>query len=189
MGALTRATREELGELSKSDPEWWADVFSDIASGCSLKEICEARGWAFGETWRTITENDELRGRYDNALRGRAEYVHEECIPIADGSKDAKLMVQERRKSAAVWNRERFGERVDHIGVMLDPLSEMLREISERRLAQMRAGFNGIANGTNNGMPEQVVTEVPGAVTPVPALAESASLARVVVEDDAEFRI
>ena len=33
MGALMRATREEMVELMRGDPSWWGDVLGDVAQG------------------------------------------------------------------------------------------------------------------------------------------------------------
>ena len=49
-----------------------------------------------------------------------------------------KLQTDVRLKVAGKLDKRVWGEKSDLIGVMLDPLSEMLREISERRLKAMR---------------------------------------------------
>ena len=108
-----RATRQELEEQGKGDVDFWPGVFSRIAGGGTLREICEERGWAYGEVWRTITASEELRGWYEGAKKAKAEYVHDECIPLADESKDFKLRLDERRRSLKVWDRGVHGDKVD----------------------------------------------------------------------------
>ena len=83
------------------------------------------------------------------ALEAKANDLGWETIEIADGEGDAqdkKVRVETRFRLAGKVDRARWGEKVDHIGVMLDPLSEMLREISERRLAAMRSGNEVVIN-------------------------------------------
>lgn len=115
MGALVRATRAELAEEVKGG-EFWENTFAEIAGGRTLKEVCEGRGWAYGEVWRTIqgdTKAGGLRESYEVAKKAKAEWVHDGCIPLADESGDYKLRLDERRKSLKVWDREVHGEKMD----------------------------------------------------------------------------
>ena len=94
---------------------WWEDVRARLTDGGTLKDLCEENYWGYGAVWGWINAEGGRRREYDVALEGKAERAHDECIPIADGAEEnkaaiskAKLRVDERRKSATVWNRNRF---------------------------------------------------------------------------------
>ena len=141
MGAIARATVDEVEELVGGDPAWWSDFLSrvvEVGPKVAMDEACRLRGWALSALWGWVMGDDGRKRDFQesqNLCVGRMAW---ETVGIADASEDAKLRVDTRFRIAGKVDRERWGEKVDHIGVMLDPFSEMLREISQRRLAAMR---------------------------------------------------
>ncbi len=115
---MRRATREELAQ-SALDPDWWPDLLARLGDGGTLEQVCAEHVWSYGALWQWINAKDApgRREEYDVALQGKAERVHDQCIPIADravdrfGVPDYRMQAAERRESAAVWNAPRYGER------------------------------------------------------------------------------
>ena len=137
-----RMTREELEELN-ADPEWWGRALDDVRECGGPRELVEGNGWSYGAFIGWVRGDEERSGQYDGALRDYGHRAVMETIPIADGATlegvgVARERIKARQWVAGKWDRGRYGEKVDHIGVVLDPLSEMLRGISERRLAAMK---------------------------------------------------
>lgn len=145
MGALMRATRMEVEELAAGDPHWWPGLCAAVAEGGLKAALAEkdSRGWSWGALWRWIVEDADRYGEYTHALQAFTQLKSHERLDIVDAATPedvqvAKLRSETRRDFAAKVDRERWGEKVDYIGVALDPLSEMLKEISERKMAALK---------------------------------------------------
>ena len=145
MGALTRATRNELAENVAGDAAWWEDRFAEIGGGKSLKEICAERGWAYGEVYRTIRADEGLSAAYDAAKRGQAELLVDGAVgdvmavTTADEVPVGKLKADVALRVAGKWDRDRYGEKVEvRGGLLVGTVSDALRAISERKQAALR---------------------------------------------------
>ncbi len=91
-----------------------------------------------------VAENDEVSKAYEQALRLAAEVWAEETVERVDEADPEKVAHAKHRtdvrlKLAGKLHRERYGEQVQH-NVTVDAFGEMLRRVSERKLAAMRAG-------------------------------------------------
>ena len=89
-----------------------------------------------------VAGNEEAGKAYEGALRMAADDMAQETVEIADDADPenvahAKHRTEVRLKLAGKLYRGRYGEQVQH-NVTVDPFTEMLRRVSERRLAQMR---------------------------------------------------
>ena len=114
MGALARATRVEIVELVAGDVEWWPLFCGRIAEGgqAALKAERDMRGWSWGALWGWIVADE---GRYRQYMQALEAYVQDkalETVGIADGSGEAKLMVDTRFRLAGKVDRARWGEQV-----------------------------------------------------------------------------
>ena len=159
MGALMRATIVEAGELALHEPGWWREFCGAVAENGweAVRAEKEMRGWAWGGLWAWINEDEGRKGEYREALKAYAQRLALETVRIADESEDADLRVGTRFKLAGKVDREVWGEKVEHT-VGVDPFGEMLRRVSERQLALMRAAQGG----------ERVVSEVAAGAAVVP---------------------
>ena len=141
MGALARATKSEIEELVAGDPQWWIEFCGAVAEGgqAAIKAERELRGWSWGALWGWIVGDVE---RYRDYTRSLEAYVQEralETIGIADKTEDHKLRVDTRFRLAGKVDRVRWGDQVQHT-VVVDSFGEMLKRVSERKLAALRQG-------------------------------------------------
>ncbi len=131
--------------------EWKAEVnvpamlFSRIAEGETLPDICKSQEIPYSLAWRWIATTPALKVQYDSALQAWADRLAQETVGIADaveGSDEAshvtaaKLRVDTRLKIAGKWDRDRYGER-DAGGVKIEiSLGNVAAEIAalEQRL-------------------------------------------------------
>ena len=119
MGALARATKEEIKQLVNGDPEWWVGFCSSIAENGqkAIKEERDLRGWSWRALWSYIVA-DEVRYReYMQALEAYVQGLALETVGIADGADAesvgaAKLQVDTRFKLAGKVDRARWGDKV-----------------------------------------------------------------------------
>ena len=163
MGAIARATFAEVEDLVGGDPEWWNGFCGRVSEGgqAAIKEERELRGWSAGALWQWIVRDDGRYREYQGALEAYVQGLALETISIADGADEeavpkAKLQVETRLRVAGKVDRARWGEKVDHIGVMLDPLSELLREISERKMALLRGDAARVIEASHEIIAEPV---------------------------------
>lgn len=145
MGALMLATKEEVEDLVRRDPAWWSMVLGKVSERGmpALREEAALRSWSWGAVWGWVVGDADRYGELQGALEACANLMGWETKEIADGATPedvavAKLRVDTNFRLAGKVDRGRWGEKVDYIGVALDPLSEMLKEISERKMAQLR---------------------------------------------------
>jgi hypothetical protein len=163
MGALMRATRDEIAILSES-PDWWPGVLDEVRERGGPQQVVNENVWSYGAFIGWVRGDVDRSAQYDEALRDYAHRAVMETIPIADGAtaetaSAAKLRIGARQWAAGKWDRKRYGESADQIGVLLDPLSEMLREISERKIAALRAPAEGrVIEATHTVVSETAAT-------------------------------
>ncbi len=130
-------------ETLNADPGWWSVVLDEVREYGDPRGLVGSHAWSYGAFIGWVRGDERRSGEYDQALRDYGHRAVMETIPIADGATPedvgvAKERIRARQWVAGKWDRGRYGEKVDAIGVNLDPLSELLREISERRQAAMR---------------------------------------------------
>ena len=154
MGALARATELEIEEIVSGDANWWRDVLGKVAlDGLpALREEARLRGWTWDATWSWVCGDDRRQKELRGSLNAKAQLLGwgTEGIAASATPEDVavrKLQVDTAFRLAGKVDRLGWGEKVDHIGIVLDPLSEMLREISERRLAAMRGLTERVTEG------------------------------------------
>lgn len=121
MGALTRATRNEIDELAAGDPSWWPGILGRVAEFgvLALRDEASARGWAWSATWAWVVGDAERFDRFEEALRACALLMGWETMQIADGVNEDKaavakatLRVNTRFKLAGKVDKERWGDKV-----------------------------------------------------------------------------
>lgn len=133
-----------MEELSASDPTWWPGLLGEIAErglNAALAEKAQ-RGWAWGALWRWIQEEPKRASEYQQAIEAYSQLRAHETIGIADGSDDPKLQVDTRFKFAGKVDRGRWGDQVTH-NVVVDSFGDMLRRVSERKLAALKESQGG----------------------------------------------
>ena len=128
-------------------------IVQRVAEGERLKQICRSRGWPYAVVAQWITETEDVAKRYDMALRIAADEMAMSTVEIADEQEEVvkkdgttydpdvgrdKLRVDTRLKLAGKLYQDRYGEKVQHSHT-LDPFSDMLRRVSEKRLASLKA--------------------------------------------------
>lgn len=151
-----RATRSELEALD-ADPSWWSHQLDVIRDQGSPEQLIGESAWSYGAFIGWVRSDESRSAAYDKALRDYGHRVGMAVVPLADGATPetvgvVKLQTDVRLKVAGKLSRERWGEKVDYIGAALDPLSELLREISERRQMAMRGVQSPV---------EKVVEQIP----------------------------
>lgn len=104
-------------EVVKADASVVSVVFQRLCEGETLKGI--AKGWGLPRgpfvEWYMTTHGD----RYDAALRVLADEDARETVEIADGAESEtvgpnKLQIDARKWRAARWDRQRYGDQVQH---------------------------------------------------------------------------
>lgn len=118
-----------------------------------MREERDSRGWSWGALWRWVQEDAKRAGEYQAALEAYAQDLALETVGISDGAVPddvgvAKLRVETRFKLAGKVDRSRWGDQVQH-NVVVDSFGEMLRRVSERKLAALRDAQGGerVVNG------------------------------------------
>lgn len=129
-------------ERDAADPSTVSVIVQRVADGERLKEICRSRGWPYALVAQWVATQEEVAKAYEQALRLAADDLAQETVGIADGADPetvgvAKLQVDTRLKLSGKLYRERYGEQVQH-NVTIDPFSDMLRRVSEKRLASLK---------------------------------------------------
>lgn len=145
MGALMRATVAEVDEIYATDAAWWPGFCGAVAERgqVALREERDLRGWSWGALWRWIQDDPKRAGEYQAALEAYSQDLALETVGIADGAgpeevASAKLRVDTRFRLAGKVDRARWGDEVKHT-MVVDAFGDMLRRVSERKLAELRA--------------------------------------------------
>lgn len=104
----------------KSDVNVPAMLFSRVAEGEALADICKQQEIPYSLVSRWIEETPGLRAEYEIARKSWADRLAQETVRIADAVEGAdeashvtaaKLRVETRLKLAGKLDRERYGER------------------------------------------------------------------------------
>ena len=130
-------------ERDCSDPATVSIIVQRVAEGERLKQICKSRGWPYAVVAQWVAGNEEVNKSYEAALRLAADEMAQSTIEIADSADPetvgvSKLQIDARQKLAGKLYQDRYGEKVQHSHT-LDPFSDMLRRVSEKRLASLKA--------------------------------------------------
>lgn len=117
-------------------------VKAQVASGVTLKTLCEHYVLDYGLLWDWVSAESVRLEQYYLAQRGVSEYYVAETVTIADEGEDVardKLRIDTRLKVASKWNRERYGDADAQLGAGLENLAAVLTRISERKQRAMAA--------------------------------------------------
>ena len=134
-------------------PETLQEIVQRVAEGERLKQVCRSKGWPYSVVAQWMANNEAATKAYEQALRLAADDLALETIEIADEQAAVekengdvydpdvgrdKLRVDTRLKVASRLYRDRYGEQVQH-NVMVDSFGDMLKRVSERKLAAIKA--------------------------------------------------
>jgi hypothetical protein len=157
MGALMRATKREVEELSRGDPEWWPSILAHIADKGNLSEIVAQSNWSWGALWSWIQADETRVAEYDAALKARAQMFAFEAAGDIDAAtmEDVplrKFKVEAKLRIAGKWDRGRYGEssELKHSGTVGMNLMAVLASLPRA--------------GSDTAIAEKVVEEVPAEV-------------------------
>ena len=143
-------------ELDREDPVTRTVLVQRAAEGERLKAICKSRGWPYAVVAQWLVADEDLAREVEAARRIWADDLATETVEIADAGGEnvpnAKHRTDVRFRLAGFLDRGKWGEQVQH-NVTIDPFGEMLRRVSERKLAALREA--------QVGPQEKVVNEVP----------------------------
>ena len=141
---IAEPVSDGLGPMQRWERDCAPDVvevvMQRVAEGETLKAICRSRGWPYARVATWVAEDEGRVKAYEAASRIWVDGLARETVAIADKAEDvpaAKLKVDTRFRIAGKLHREVYGEVVRQ-EVVLDPFTEMLRRVSERRLAALR---------------------------------------------------
>jgi hypothetical protein len=133
-----------------------ATICERIASGESLKAICESQGMPSRETvYVWLASDSEFSDKYARAREDQADYYADEIIDIADKDSDpnkARVRIDARKWKASKLQPKKYGDKIDlnHTGT-LERLSD---EQLESRLAIL-LGKAGVGIGTGGDRAEE----------------------------------
>ena len=124
-------------------PETLQEIVQRVAEGERLKQVCRSKGWPYAVVAEWVAGNEGATKAYEQALRLAADDLALETVAIADDAgpeevAKAKHQTDVRLRLAGRLYRERYGEQVQH-NVMVDSFGEMLKRVSERKLAAIKA--------------------------------------------------
>lgn len=107
--ALSYAILDEMVS-SKGEEAFEREVFEKVIDGANLSVICEEYGMMYSVMWNWLSDDRDRMEGYRKALKGRADALMGDVVGIADGSGDAKLMVDTRFRLAGKLDVGRFGD-------------------------------------------------------------------------------
>ena len=111
-------------------------IVQRLTDGERLREIAKAWEIPYGRLAAGIAEDAERKSQYEAALSIWADSLAQEAVAIADEQAEVvkengetfdpnvardKLRIDTRLKLASRWNRERYGEKVQHQHTGLQP--------------------------------------------------------------------
>ena len=117
-------------------PDTMSIIVQRLTDGERLREIARAWEIPYGRLAAWIAEDAERKSQYEAALAIWADSLAQEAVAIADEQAEVrkengetfdpnvqrdKLRIETRLKLAARWNRERYGEKVQHQHTGLQP--------------------------------------------------------------------
>lgn len=112
MGHALRTAYAILDEViaRKGADGFLIEIEHEVISGRRLTEIAQAEGMMYSVLWNWLKDEPERLERYRAALKGYGDALIAETIGIADGSGDAKLMVDTRLKIAGKVDKKVWGD-------------------------------------------------------------------------------
>jgi len=113
-------TENKGGRPSDYMPEVADDICALLASGESLRKVCERPGMpSKTSVFRWLAEHQEFRDQYVKATETRADAIFEEMFDIADDVipdsaevAKARLRVDTRKWALARMNPRKYGDKV-----------------------------------------------------------------------------
>ena len=113
------AEKSKGGRPSTYTPELAALICEHIASGMSLKKVCDLKGMpAMSTVFLWIAKHPSFSENYARAQADRVVAWSEEIVDIADNSKAdtqrAKLRVDTRRWLMSKMDPKKYGDRQEH---------------------------------------------------------------------------
>jgi hypothetical protein len=98
------------------------EILQGIASGKSLRSLCEADDWmpAASTFLLWVSDDPVLAERYAHAREARADFLFEEVLEIADDEQNkvaenanhARIKIDARKWAAAKMHPRRYGDKV-----------------------------------------------------------------------------
>ena len=144
MTADSQHCKTDEWKLALTDPDTPDHIWTRMAEGETLREICKARHWPRSIVQRWIDETPERIARYNLALKDWGDALGQEAVIIArntelgktrrilkDGSEEVtesdmlghrKLKIETFLKLAAKYDRQRYGDSVAITGAGGGPL-------------------------------------------------------------------
>ena len=148
MSAVPERISDGLGPMARwaearDLAETLEEILQRVCEGERLKQVCRSKGWPYAVVAKWVAEGEERVKAYEAALRIASDEMALETVEIADGASQEDIAVAKHRtdvrlKLASRLYRERYGEQVQH-NVMVDSFGEMLKRVSERKLAALKA--------------------------------------------------
>lgn len=101
-------------------PEFWEKLMALTAtSGITLREFAVSNNIRFSVLYTRLNEDEELRKRFDDALKAKAyakvDEIEQDIVKVEEGkleANQARVMMDGRKWLASKFDRERFGEKV-----------------------------------------------------------------------------
>ena len=115
MGHALRTAYSILDDIiaRKGEDGFLVEIEHEVICGRKLLEIAQAEGLLYSVLWNWLKDVPERLERYRSALKGYGDALISETVGIADGSGDAKLMVDTRFKIAGKIDKKVWGEDKD----------------------------------------------------------------------------
>ena len=142
-------------------------VCGKVIDGCTLQVICEEYGMMYSVMWEWVTDDRDRYERYKDALKGRSDALMSDVVGIADGSGDAKLMVDTRFRLASKLDVGRFGDssKVEVSGsVSLIGLLASLKDIKAVPTGTLPREVPAIEGESVEALQESVPVAVPATI-------------------------
>lgn len=120
-GNTDKKARRPVGRPSKYSEELAVKICSMIASGKSLKSICEESGMPHRDTVREwLLQNAEFSAKYARAREEQADLFADEIVEIADAVfadsaevAKAKLQIDARKWKASKMLPKKYGDKLE----------------------------------------------------------------------------
>ncbi|OCP36746.1 hypothetical protein [Ensifer sp. LC163] len=174
-----------MGRPSSFSDELVDTICERIATGASLKAICEADDMPAQSTvFKWLSEKPDFSERYARAREAQADALFDEILSIADDGRNdwmekvsaegesigwrengeavrrSQLRVEARKWMAGKLRPKKYGEKLDlNVSGSLETMPE---ERLNARIAQLlgKAGVGGAAGGTGSQEPSEPVGDV-----------------------------
>lgn len=118
MGALMRATRDEIAQLN-TDPQWWPGFLARVTDDGykALPEVAGECAWSWGAFRQWVRSDARREEEFQQALRDYAEKSVLQSIPLADLATPEDVAVRklqgDRRLQVAGKLDRKWADKVD----------------------------------------------------------------------------